>query len=72
MVKFITMARIAGVTVYRTKTGRVNKITLTARRWSHLIEDVLDRITVEKNKDKGEVDWEVVKKRLDKKHGIKK
>ena len=66
------MSRIAGVTVYRSKTGRVNKITLTSRRWSHLIEDVLDRITVENSKDKKETDWELVKKKLDKKHGIKK
>lgn len=65
------MSRIAGVTVYRSKTGRVNKITLTSRRWSHLIEDVLDRITVEKNKGKKETDWELVKKKLDKKHGLK-
>jgi hypothetical protein len=66
------MSRIAGVTVHRNKTGRVNKITLTSRRWKHLIEDVLDRITVEKNKDKKETDWELVKQKLDKKHGIKK
>lgn len=66
------MARIAGVTVHRTRAGRVSKITLTARRWGHIIEDVLDRISVEKNKNKPESDWDSVKKRLDKKHGIKK
>ena len=66
------MSRIAGVTVYRSKTGSVNKITLTSRRWSHLIEDVLDRITVENSKGKKETDWELVKKKLDKKHGLKK
>ena len=72
MKKLVSMGRIAGVTVHRTKTGRVNKLTLTARRWRHLIEDVLDRITVEKNRNKSEVDWELTKKKLDKKHGIKK
>ncbi len=66
------MAGIAGVTIHRTKSGRVNKITLTTRRWRHLIEDVLDKIAVEKNRDKSEADWELVKKRLDKKHGVKK
>ena len=47
------------------------KVTLSAHRWGHLIEDILDRITVEKNKSKAEVDWEAVKKKLDKKHRVK-
>jgi predicted ATP-dependent protease len=66
------MSQISGLTIQRTRAGKVTKLTLSARRWGHLIEDILDRIAVEKNKDKAEVDWEVVKKKLDKKHRVKK
>jgi hypothetical protein len=66
------MENIAGVTIYRSKSGRVNKITISSKRWAHLIEDVLDKIAIEKNIDKPEVEWEAVKKRLDKKHSLKK
>ena len=65
------MSQISGLTIQRTRTGKVTKVTLSARRWGHIIEDILDRITVEKNKNKAEVDWESVKKKLDKKHRVK-
>jgi hypothetical protein len=65
------MSQISGLTIQRTRTGKVTKVTLSARRWGHLIEDILDRITVEKNKNKAEVDWKIVKKKLDKKHRVK-
>jgi len=37
------MSQISGLTIERTKTGKVTKVTLSARRWGHLIEDILDR-----------------------------
>lgn len=66
------MARIAGVTVHKTRSGKIDKITLSVRRWGHIVEDVLDRIAVERNKNKPEVDWEDIKKSLDKKSSSKK
>lgn len=42
------MSQISGLTIQRTKTGKATKVTLSARRRAHFIEDILDRITIEK------------------------
>lgn len=67
------MSRIAGITVQKTASGKVSKITFDVKKWGHLLEDVLDAIAVEKAKASNDfTPWEEIKERLDKKHGIKR
>jgi hypothetical protein len=66
------MPRIAGLTTQTSPSGKVTKVTIDMKRWGHLMEDVLDAIAVERAKISNQyTPWEVVKKRLDKKHSKK-
>lgn len=65
------MANISGVKILKNATGKATHITLSISKWGHLVEDLLDSLAIEKNKNEPRIPWEAVKKRLDAKHGIK-
>ncbi len=66
------MPRIAGVKTETTATGKIKSVTIDMKRWGHLMEDVLDAIAVERSRNEESTPWEIIKKKLDKKHGIKR
>lgn len=75
------MARIAGVKVKKDTKGRPLTVTFTIKKmheYKHVVdveeimEDLSDHITVLERKGGPTVPWEVVRKQLDKKHGIKR
>lgn len=66
------MPRIAGVSMQTIAKGKITKVTIDMKRWGYLIEDLLDRIAVERSKNEGSTPWEDIKKRLDKKHSLER
>ena len=67
------MPRIAGLKTETFATGKIKSVTVDMKRWGHLMEDVLDRIALERaHKSNDFTPWEIVQKKLDKKHGIKR
>lgn len=65
------MARIAGIKMETTSTGKIKSVTVDMKRWGYLMEDVLDAIAVERARASNDfTPWPEIKKRLDKKHGI--
>lgn len=66
------MAHIAGLKTVTTTTGKIKSVTIDMKRWGHLMEDVLDAIHIERAKASTSYQpWEDVKRKLNKKHGIK-
>lgn len=66
------MPRIAGLKMQTTTTGRITSVTVNMKRWGHLMEDILDAMGVERSRLETTTPWEPLKKKLDKKHGIKR
>jgi hypothetical protein len=65
------MGRIAGIQVERNAKGKPTHIRIDLKKWGDLLEDFLDKIDVELRRDEETFPWEDVKKKLDKKHGLK-
>jgi len=69
------MARIAGVTFDKTKSGEIRKITLDLKRLDNelqeIVEDLLDHLIIEQRKNEPTIPFEEVVKKLDRKHGIR-
>ena len=70
------MGKIAGVTLDKTKSGEIRKITLDLKRLDNelqeIVEDLLDHLTIEQRKNEPTVPFEEVVKKLDRKHGIRR
>lgn len=70
------MAKIAGVTLDKTKSGEIRKITLDLkkldRELQEVVEDLLDHLVIEQRKNEPTLSFEDVVKRLDRKHGIRR
>ena len=67
------MAQIAGIRKHKSASGKVTHVTLSVRHWGHMLEDILDSIEIAKVRRSGSfVEWDKVKKQLDKKFGFSK
>ncbi len=64
------MARIAGVKVIKDSKGRPKQVLIDIKKHGEYLEDFLDHLDVEARRDEGNVAWESVVSRLDKKHQI--
>ena len=65
------MARIAGVTIKKSATGKPTHVTLSIKQHGKFLEDYLDHLDIASRKNEETIPWEVAKKKLDKKHGFK-
>lgn len=70
------MARISGVTLDKTKSGEIRKITLDLKRLDNelqeIVEDLLDHLIIEQRKNEPTTPFEEVVKKIDRKHGIRR
>jgi hypothetical protein len=66
-----TMARIAGIKLHKTATGKVKSITIDLKKWGSELEDFLDRLDIADRRGGDTVPWEKARKKLNKKHGFK-
>ena len=66
------MTQVAGLKIEKYSSGKIKSVTVDMKRWGYLMEDVLDAIQIDKAKASNDyAPWEDVKKKLNKKHGIK-
>ena len=64
---------MTGITIEKSTSGTPRYMRIDLRRFGNnpLIEDFIDNQIIEMRKDEEVIPWEDVKKKLDKKHGIK-
>lgn len=65
------MARIAGVKLIKSSTGKITHVTLSMKYHSELLLDMLDLSDMEKARKGHTILWSEVKEKLNKKHKIK-
>ncbi len=61
------MARIAGLKLVKSTSGKVTHVTLSRKHFGQIIEDLIDAAEMEKARKSPSIPWEEAKKRLLKK-----
>ena len=65
------MARIAGVKLIKSPTGKVTHVTLSMKHHADLLQDMIDLADMAKAREGDTIEWSKARKAINKKHGLK-
>jgi hypothetical protein len=64
------MARIAGLKLIKSTSGKVTHVTLSIKHFGSVVEDLIDIAEMEKARKGDTIPWEDAKKIINKKHRL--
>jgi hypothetical protein len=65
------MARIAGLKLIKSASGKVTHVTLSMKYHSNILQDMVDLADIKKARKGDTVDWSEAKAKINKKHKLK-
>lgn len=65
------MSITKGIKIIKDSKGNINSVAFSMRHHKEMLQDYLDLLEAQKRKDEPTKQWDEVKAKLDKKHGIK-
>ena len=65
------MARIAGLKLVKSTSGKVTHVTLSRKHFGSIVEDLIDAAEMKKARKGDTIPWEEARKAINKKHSLK-
>lgn len=65
------MARIAGLKLHKSTSGKVTHVTLSRKHFTEIVEDLIDVAELKAARKGDTIPWEEARKAINKKHRLK-